>query len=50
MSLSKNSDPINRETAVIMKALNEPIVYLYFNRQSLNPSLRADSKVAYDTF
>ena len=50
MSIKKTSDEINRETSVIVKALNQPVVYLYFNRQSLNPSKRADSKVAYDLF
>lgn len=38
MSLKKTSDEINRETSAIIKALNQPVVYLYFNRQSLNPS------------
>jgi hypothetical protein len=50
MSIKKTSDEINRETSVIVKDLNQPVVYLYFNRQSLNPSQRADSKVAYDLF
>jgi hypothetical protein len=50
MSIKKTSDDINRETSVIVKDLNQPVVYLYFNRQSLNPSQRADSKVAYDLF